>query len=40
MDKQVKILKAMVRIELLEGRGKENGRIVKKLKRQLRQYQA
>ena len=39
MDKQVKILKAIARIELLGSRGKENGRTINKLKRQLRQWE-
>jgi hypothetical protein len=38
MTKEIKILNITNRIALLEARPKENGNIVKKLKRQYKQY--
>lgn len=37
MSKELKIMKLEIRIPLLEARPKENGRIVKKLRRQYKQ---
>ena len=37
MTKEIKIMKLENRIDLLESRPKENGRIVKKLRRQYKQ---
>ena len=38
MTPEIKLLKIVNRIALLEARPKDNGRIVKKLKRQYKQY--
>jgi hypothetical protein len=40
MTKEIRMLDLQARIALLESRGKDNGKIVKKLKRQLRNLRA